>query len=137
VPLRSGPPRAVRTVLVVLEGLWSMVPVVRFLHQSLADLPDGVVLSVRAHPVLPVEPIAARAGVPLDDPRLRVDRSPTLADALATADVVAYAGSTSALEALHAGIPVIHVDVSQLGPEDPLFRCDALTTTVRSPHDLG
>ena len=80
--------RELRTVLALFEGLWTMVPFLRLLQQSLDELAADVVIEVRAHPVLSVEAIAERAGVRLGG-RLVSCGTADLATAITAADVVA------------------------------------------------
>lgn len=134
--VRDAPPNRIETVLVLLEGLWSMTRLLRFLAKA-ADALDGKKLLLRAHPVLPLRALLAVSGVSLVPGRLEESGAATLEDALAEADAVLYQSSTAAMTALAMGVPLIKVRLPGPLEDDPLFACPTLKETVSAPADLG
>ena len=126
-------------LLVVLEGLPSMVsPLILFMHRALAGQ-TAVKASVRVHPQCPysLERLLHEAAFSLKGhPTLAPSRHAHLLDDFEEADLVVYKGSTAAIEAGYLGIPLIHVRTPDLITDDPLFEVSALKRVVRQPDEL-
>jgi hypothetical protein len=136
-PLRPGR-RDGSTVLVLLEGLRTMVPLLRWLAAARPFLPTDSRVLVRGHPVLPVEVLAQAAGVALGrESGLEASPPGDLADALAEADLVVYKASSAALSAGYMGIPLVWFDGGEPAADDPLADCRAFKRAARRPGDLA
>jgi hypothetical protein len=133
---RLQPPRRVRTLLVLLEGLEKMVGLLRFADAA-ARLCPNIRFVVREHPALGLARLAPLARVALGGPvGLQVSRAATLVEALAEADAVLYQGTTAAMNAGAAGIPLLRFRGNEVPTDDPLFACSALKREVGAPDDV-
>lgn len=134
---RSAPPEAVRTVLVILEGLEKMIALLRFLDQAARLLPH-IRFELREHPALPLDRLLPLAGIAVGEGApLRRSRAPLLTDAIAAADVALYQGSTAALTAGWMGVPLVRFDGGEVPTDDPLYQCKALKREVAQPEELA
>ncbi len=131
-----APRRPVRTILALFEGLVSVVPALQMFAQAASQHRQTRFL-VRCHPQLPMERLAALAGVAYG-PSETVDVStpPRLEDAIAEADVVVYVSSTAALSALYAGRPLIKLDIDETVDDDPLTAICALKYRASRPEEV-
>lgn len=135
-PLVQGQ-QPIRTVLVLLEGLPRMVSLLRVLDQAARHLPD-VRLLVRAHPMLPLERLAALAGITTGPGQpLQPSLTSGLETAIAEADAVIYQGTTAALTAALMGVPLLWFDAGLAITDDPLFRCPHFKRGFATPDELG
>lgn len=135
--LKSSQPAKVERVLILLEGLESMVHFVRFVDYLAQNMNGTVEWLVRCHPVLPATEMSRISGVDIsDDSRLKPSRHQELTDDLADADMVFYQGTTAALSAGYMGIPLLRFDGATLLSDDPLNACDALKKNVRTIDDV-
>ncbi len=133
-PVAAARPARIRTVLVLLEALYKMVPLLQALQRA-AALSPGLDLVVRAHPGLPFATLAAAAGLAAG--RLRPSTAAGLREAIAAADLVVYQGTTAALTAAEMGLPLLWFDGGLPFTDDPLFRCPSFKRTFRRAEDLA
>jgi hypothetical protein len=117
------PRRPVRTVLVLFEGLVSIIPAMQLYERAAKARPDLRFL-VRCHPQFPIEQLSLAAQVRYGSGEaVDVSRPAALGDAVAEADVVAYVSTTAVLYALYGGRPVIKIDIDETLDDDPLTDC--------------
>lgn len=115
--------RPIRRILVLLEGLERMVHLLRVLEIAARDLPH-LEFAVRAHPMMPLEHLAALAGVATGaEAPLKPAPPGGLETALAETDAVIYQGTTAALTAALMGVPLLWFDGALPVTDDPLFQC--------------
>lgn len=98
-------------------------------------LPPDWSIALRPHPEFPLSrlPAALHAAV-----AARLENvSGSLEDSLRWADVVAYASSTVALEALMAGRPVVSMDLGEALDVDPVLEPVPLHWRAASPDELS
>lgn len=135
---RDEPPDRLTTVLVLLEGITTMVDLLRVVAAAAAELPPDVRVVLRPHPTLPLDHLSPLAGVAVGgSARLQPSTSRALVDDLEAADAVVYQGTTAALSAGWYGIPLVHVDAGDVLDDDPLFLCRHLSRTVRTAAELA
>jgi len=123
-------------VLVVLEGVKEVLPLVRYVLANASTCPLAR-FTLRAHPVLPFERIAALLNCrPSLLDGVRVSTGKSLTEDLEACDVVLYWGTTVALQAILAGKPVIHFRQNTIFSFDPLFNLEAFKWTVDASTNL-
>lgn len=140
-PSRSDDPtsnwkRAVRInkVLVVFGSLEEYVSALAFVEKSFSNECQYDV-RIRPHPMasldnaLKIAPLARRDFFSTSTDSLTVD--------LRWADVVLYASSTVAIEALSLGIPVVYMDLGDYLDADPLFGLNEFKWSVSDPTDMS
>ena len=129
-------PRWNGSILVVLEGLSSMVQLIWFMHQALAGQTE-IKARFRAHPQYPLEQILSEASLSLQNhPTLSKSPYKSLAEDFEAADLVVYKGSTAAMEAGCLGIPLIHVRTPNILTDDPLFEISEFKRVVSHPEEF-
>lgn len=138
--LRSWQPRQsarwTGSILVILEGLSSMVQLIRFMQEALAGQTD-VTARFRAHPQYPLAWLLKESSLSLEGhPTLSGTPHKSLKEDLEAADLVVYKGTTAAMEAGYMGIPLIHVKTPNLLTDDPLFELTDLKRTVSEPKEF-
>ncbi len=122
-PRRTPLRRPARRLLVVLEGLPTMVDLLRFAASAAAELPDHDV-AVRPHPVLGLDVLAPMAGISMAPGQpLRDASGCDFTASLDEVDVVIYQGSMAAMTALFLGLPVIKFQADETLEDDPLAGC--------------
>jgi hypothetical protein len=135
-PGRKGAIGTARSILVLLEGLPTMAELVRLVAKAAPAL-AGRRIVVRPHPVLPLEQIAAKAGVRIAaDGLLQPSSGAPLVDEIAAADLVIFKASSAALIAGYAGLPLIRYRDDWWLSDDPLRHCDALKVEVGTPDQI-
>lgn len=118
-----------KRILLALEGIAEVSKMVEYAVKELSDNPEYV-LTVRTHPALPFEEIRKRLPSVLPGVEaLDISTNCPLLDDISRSDAVIYWGTTVALEALKAGVPVIHFDMGTRLSYDPLFAFDSLFKT--------
>lgn len=137
-PQRAAPPRRIETVLVLLEGLETMVDALRLVAGAAKAEPDRSFL-VRAHPSLPLRVLvrAARVRIGSGVPGL-LSEAPqaSLIDAVAAADAVIYVGSTAAMVAAYMGVPTVKLVLDDTIEDDPMFAAPIRSPRVRDSDEL-
>ena len=134
---REGSIGTVKTILVLLEGLYTMAGFLRMLDKA-GPAFEGRRVIVRAHPVLPLEKLAAIARIPLA-PKGHLEPSsgvPLLED-IARADLVMFKASSTALTAGYIGVPLVRYRDEWWLSDDPLRECDALKIEVRGSEEVS
>lgn len=131
--LRQNPPAQVKRILVLLEGINTMVAFIRFIDFVAENWAGGPEWIIRCHPNLPVERLREISGVHIsNESRLKPSVTESLQGDVALADVVFYQGTTAAILAGYMGVPLLRFDGATLLNDDPLFECDALKAYVRT-----
>lgn len=122
--------RPVHRILVILEGLPTMVPILRFAEEAAQRMPDTR-FEVRAHPVFGLDRLGPMAGISFGADRpLRPSPRGSFVDVLERFDICLYQGSMAAVTALYLGIPVIKYRADALLDDDPLSGCPALHAQI-------
>ena len=134
-PTQPEIPIKVRTILVVLEGLPTMVDLIRFADQAAAEFPD-IDFQVRAHPALGLNRLGPMANVEFDKGRALSAPAMPAEIALQQADLVIYQGSMMGVTAMWLGVPVVKFQADPLLDDDPLPP-DAGQFRVKDPVQLG
>ena len=113
----------INKILIVPEGVPSVFPMLNYVLRELNNRKEFQ-LTFRFHPSLPYETIKSSLHYDLS----KIDNvflsKLSLKDELMNNDLCIYWGSTVALEALSAGIPLIHYNMQTILSYDPLFRCN-------------
>lgn len=134
--LRSTLNRPIKNILVVLEGLPSMSPFVRFVFEALETRPEFNTV-IRPHQAFPFNLILHHAGLSVSDfNRVRISQNAQIASDFENTDLVIYMGSTAAVEAGYMGIPLIHYKHPNLLTDDPLFEITSLKKIAATPTEL-
>lgn len=120
-------------VFVVLGSIAEYVSMLGFLETAFKDV-DGYDLRIRPHPERTLN--SAVAVAPLSSRDFFSESTASLADDLRWADVVLYASSTVALEAISLGTPVVYVDLGYYVETDPLTGWDEFKWSVSAPTEL-
>lgn len=91
---------------------------------------------IKCHPSMPFEKIAPALGGVALPPHITVSKEP-LKVLLQAADVLVYnGGAFPSVEALAAGVPVVHVEPEFALDLDPLDACPELGLDARSPEEI-
>ncbi len=91
---------------------------------------------IKCHPSMPFENIAPALGGGALPPHITVSKEP-LRVLLRDADVLVYnGGAFPSVEALAAGVPVVHVEPEFALDLDPLDACPELGLDARSPEEI-
>ncbi len=109
------------TVLVVPEGVAKAIDLVSYALKQASTCPD-IQFRIRTHPLTPLPFYLDQLGISLDTYDNVVEsKGRSLVEDIMSCDAVLYWGTTVSLEALMAGIPLIHFDRGELLSYDPLF----------------
>jgi hypothetical protein len=128
--------RPIRNILVVLEGLPSMSPFVRFIFDTLETRQEFDTV-IRPHQAFPFDLILHHAGLSASDfNRVRISQADQIAQDFENTDLVIYMGSTAAVEAGYMGIPLVHYKHPNLLTDDPLFEVSSLKKVAATPGEL-
>lgn len=106
----------------------------KFLHDSLKDK-GGYNMILRAHPFSPMESMLERSGLSLN-PNFIISTKSRLEEDLLNSSMLIYVDTTSSIEALMCGVPVIYVDLREPICTDPLFKLNSLKWSVSNGNDL-
>jgi hypothetical protein len=136
-PQRRSAVGTVKTILVLLEGLYTMVDLLRVMDKAAADLPDRRII-VRPHPVLSLQKIATKAGVLLA-PHGRLEQSDgeSLIDEILRADLIVFKASSTALTAGYMGVPLLRYRDDWWLSDDPLCKCNALKVEIERSEEVA
>jgi hypothetical protein len=96
---------------------------------------NGFKIILRSHPFTPVEGILKKQDLKLSH-NFIISGNLRLEDDLKNAGLLLYIDTTSSIEALMRGIPVINVDIKEPIDPDPLFRMSGLKWTVSNATQL-
>jgi hypothetical protein len=125
-----------RKILVALEGVSECYKLVNFVFNALSNSKKFQVI-IRTHPALPFDKIRKNLSSDISlHKNFSISNQRSLKEDLEDVDILIYWGSTVSLEALMMGIPVIHVDLDDIVPVDPLFDCSYLKWTVGNKESL-
>ena len=135
--LRNSPPKKVKTILALFQGLPEMVGFLHFLAAAKEFVPNTRVV-IRPHPIqFGLEKLIRESGIDIaQGALLEPCLHSKLSDSLSEADVVIYKGSTAAMYAIYNGIPVIYFDDDWLISDDPLIETHALKVSVDCPSEI-
>ncbi|WIM05131.1 MAG: hypothetical protein OHM77_10550 [Candidatus Nitricoxidivorans perseverans] len=109
----------IRVLLALSSSIAELVRGVRFMMAVSACLPE-LELGIRPHPEFPLDRLPAGEREWVRSHAKELGGTP-LADNLQWCDVVAYASSTVAIEALMRGRPVVHFPAGDIVGADPLI----------------
>jgi hypothetical protein len=107
----------VNLLVTLASNLDEYVRALRFLDS--AGIADGYNVTVRPHPGIDINK-AFRIYTPVNF-RFTLDTGKKLAKSLGECDIIVYASSTCALEAVAVGIPAIYLDFGNFLDTDPMF----------------
>lgn len=116
-----------------INGQYSL-KLLEFLSNSLGGI-DKYKVVLREHPFSPIHSMMKKRGVPLND-NFSISKASRFEDDLKDAGLFIYIDTTSSIEALMCGIPVIHIDFKEPASPDPLFKLDSLKWTVSEEDEL-
>lgn len=106
----------------------------RFLCDALGSKP-GYEVILRSHPFTPVEMIAEKYGIKLND-NFKISKNPRLEDDLIESSLIVYVDTTASIEALLCGMPAIYVDFKEPISMDPLFKLNSLKFSASNREEL-
>lgn len=90
---------------------------------------------IRSHPFTPAEDMINKYDMKLAS-NFKISKNLAFKEDLANASVVIYADTTSSMEAVMCGVPVIHLDLKEPISLDPLFRLNNLKWTVSTKQEM-
>jgi len=97
---------------------------------------NGFKVVLRSHPFTPLKAITRLYDLDLGH-KFQISKSKSFKDDLMGSSLVVYVDSTTGLEALMCGVPVVHVDLKEPVSTDPLFRLNSLKWTVSDKNELS
>jgi hypothetical protein len=120
-------------VVLLASNSEEYIKVIAFLNKAL-KIPNPYTVWLRPHPVFPLSDAIEIAGKPQFS-YYESDKE-TLDECLAWADVAVYVHSTSSIESLSRGLPVICLNIDNVISPDPLFSFTDFRWRAESPQDL-
>ena len=134
-PRVHGRPGAKRIVVTPSIGYGETVELLRKAIDAFAAATDLSVV-IKCHPSMPFQKIAPALGGVALPPHITVSKEP-LRVLLRDADVLVYnGGAFPSVEALAAGVAVVHVQPEFALDLDPLDACPELGLDARSPEEI-
>ena len=135
--VRRSPPKKIKTILALMEGLPEMVGFIKFLAEVGKVIPN-IKLLIRPHPIqFNLKELIDASGIIIEEGALLEPSNPAeLNNAISEADAVIYKGSTAAFFALHQGLPLIHYNDDWIVSDDSLIGCRSLKWNVKKPNDI-
>ncbi|MCP4213036.1 MAG: hypothetical protein GY765_00180 [bacterium] len=122
----------------ILGQLWSFgksLRLVEFIYAAgLHQSPHDYEVSLNCHPCHPLSKLAPHFSFINDG--LFKEPAGGFVESFKTNDIVIYHGTTSCLDALANGVPVINVEFDDFITVDPLFGFDQFRWTVTAPEQL-
>ncbi|WP_061249388.1 hypothetical protein [Leptospira alstonii] len=135
ITLKDNRPKKIQNILVILEGLNSMVALLNLILK-VKDLESGLTFSVRPHPALDwSSQIMIDMEYKLKEKIVKLDPFMDLSEQIAKVDAVVYKGSTAALYAAYAGAPLLRYEDDWWLSDDPLFRIGGLKKCFRDEFE--
>jgi len=135
-PLRDIPPKKITKIIVIMEGLSSMVKLLKFIDEA-ANIYTHVDFELREHPALPISTLVKDAGIKINNhSNLNLSRNGKLEEVLKDYDIAIYQGTTAAMVAVAMGLPVIKLNLEESVNDDPLINCIFLKKIVNRPEEL-
>ena len=127
-------PDSIYHILIVLATSdTEYINVLTFLDRVLGDI-SGYQFRVRPHPGKSLDPVLKHLHL-VHDTLFDVSEV-SLDDDLDWSDLVLYASSTVAMEAVGRGIPVVYMDLGDYLDTDPMFGWNDFKWSVQDPTDL-
>jgi hypothetical protein len=124
-------------ILLMVEGVIEVHRIIYYCVASFRKIPQYE-LVIRTHPELLFTDIPLRTKIDLNEEKnISLSDADTLREDLDSADICIYWGSTTAIEALSLGIPLIHFDMGTPLSYDPLLKCKALKWTISEYDSLS
>jgi surface carbohydrate biosynthesis protein (TIGR04326 family) len=130
---REGKFEPRRLLVILSSSIEEYTKSIRFLDAALNGSIDYEVV-LRSHPTIPLD--SALRVLPSLTLRYRTSSRASVAEELQESDVVLYASSTIAIEAIAVGIPVIYLDIGDFMNPDPLFDFSELKWSLAEPAQL-
>ena len=106
----------------------------RFLIDSFTGR-DHHEIILRSHPFLPVEAIIQKYDLKLNN-NFQISKNLEIRQDLDDTSMLIYTDTTSCMEALMRGTPVINIDFKEEASPDPLFNLNSLRWVVSSKKDM-
>lgn len=133
--VRAPSGRSLR-VLVTLSIV--MTQAAELLLAALRAFPDSDVfqVTIKFHPCFPAARVIAEAGLGVLPATVRIVTEP-VSELLRDADVLVYTDSTTAVEALACGVPIVHFASNYEIDTDPLATFDGVRVSVDTAEALG
>lgn len=97
---------------------------------------DNYKVIVRPHPFMPIEMITNGCNLRLAG-NFQISKTQRLEDDLTDSTLVVYINTTTSIEALMAGVPVVYADLKEPISLDPLFRLNSLKWVVSDGNELS
>jgi hypothetical protein len=133
IPDSPAPRKKSKKVLVQLWTFEKSIQLMNFIL-SLRDCLSDYDLAVSPHPCNPMKKIMPHLDYPEMTEITVADRP--LSENFNTCDVVIYHGTTSCLDALAHGLPVVNIEFEDFISPDPLFDFSDFKWTVKQPDEL-
>lgn len=133
--IKNQPPSRIKNVLITLaEGIEEYDKAFVFLrHIQRNNTADEIDFRIRLHPGIPYDPFKNKKLV--RGIRCTKDTTSALLESLYLADIVLYASTSVAVQAIAMGIPVIWMDLLDLWGTDPIINDDLLRWKLSYPED--
>ena len=122
-----------RVLVALATNFTEHVNTVVFVEQAFRAV-DGFEVRIRPHPAFSLEQVIEDA--PLGNREFFNASLGSLADDIEWADVVLYATSTVALEAVSLGTPAVQINLGEFLDTDPMFGWDEFKWSVSEPSQL-
>ncbi len=136
-PLRDMPPKKITKIIVIMEGLPSMVKLLKFIDEA-ASIYTHVDFELREHGALPISILIKDAEIKISNrANLNLSRTGKLEEILKDYDIAIYQGTTAAMAAVAMGLPIIKLNLEESVNDDPLINCISLKRIVNRPEELG
>ena len=130
---REGKFEPRRLLVILSSSIEEYTKSIRFLNAAL-KAPTEYEVVLRPHPTMPLD--AALRLLPPLTLRYRASSRASVSEDLLESDVVLYASSTIAIEAISVGLPVIYLDIGDFMNPDPLFDFSDLKWSLTEPAQL-
>ncbi len=122
-----------KRILVLLWTFESSIKVLKLLSEN-KTLSDRYKIIINPHPTEPFAKLKPHLGLNYNNCFKISDSS--LSNDLQQADIAIYHGTTSCLDALSSGLPVINLELDKFISPDPLFNFKNFKWTARSSDEL-
>ena len=106
----------------------------RFLNESLQDMNCPEVI-LRSHPFTPIEALTKKYDIKLP-PNFKISKNRNFEEELKETSMLIYTDTTSSMEAVMCGIPVVCVDFKEPANSDPLFKISSFKWAVSNKEEL-
>ena len=104
-----------------------------FLNGAFSEKKYKILL--RSHPFMPIETIIEKCSLGLNH-NFQISKNSELEQDLKDTSLLLYIDTTSSMEALAKGIPVVHIDFKGPSNRDPLFKLNNLKWTTSDKDEL-